>query len=94
MPDAVRGLADRMRQAGELVAGPALFVCRHHVFGVGTFAVDAVLDGERTVAEAARRPEGGMVLVATVSACHGAVNLLRIGAEPSAISPQPSAADG
>ena len=96
MPDAVRGLADRMRRGGEPVAGPALFVCRHHVFGVGTFAVDAVLDGERTVADTARRPEGGLVLVATVSACHGAVNLLRIGREPSAVSDQPSAlmADG
>jgi hypothetical protein len=87
-----------MRQGGEPVAGPALFVCRHHVFGVGTFAVDAVLDGERTVADTARRPEGGSVLVATVSACHGAVNLLRIGAEPEplAVSDQPSAltADG
>lgn len=90
MPDAVRGLAERMRQAGEPVAGPVLFVCRHHVFGVGTFAVEAVLEGERTVAETARRPEGGLVLVATVSACHGAVNLLRIGAEQSAVSSQPS----
>lgn len=79
MPDAVRGLAERMRQGGEPVAGPALFVCRHHVFGVGTFAVDAVLEGERTVADTARRAEGGLVLVATVSACHGAVNLLKIG---------------
>lgn len=79
MPEAVRGLAERMRQGGEAVAGPALFVCRHHVFGVGTFAVEAVLEGERTVADTARRPEGGLVLVATVSACHGAVNLLKIG---------------
>lgn len=90
MPDAVRGLAQRMREQGEPVAGPALFVCRHNVFGVGTFTVDTVLDGERMVAETARRLEGGLVLVATVSACHGAVNLLRIGAEPSAISSQPS----
>lgn len=86
MPDAVRGLADRLREQGEWVAGPALFVCRHHVFGVGTFTVDTVLDGERVVAETARRPQGGLVLVGTVSACHGAVNLLRIGPQPSAIS--------
>lgn len=91
MADAVRGLAERMRQQGEPVAGPALFVCRHSVFGVGTFTVDTVLDGERMVADTARQPEGGLVLVATVSACHGAVNLLRIGAEPSAVSSQPAA---
>jgi hypothetical protein len=81
MPDAVRGLADRMREQGEPVAGPALFICRHHVFGVGTFAADMVLDGERTVADTARRAAGGLVLVATVSGCHGAVNLLKIGRE-------------
>src|SRR2546426_2724748 len=27
----------------------SLFVCRHHVFGVGTFAVDAVLEGDEIV---------------------------------------------
>ena len=91
MPAAVRGLAERMRRQGEPVAGPALFVCRHYVFGVGTFTVDTVLDGERIVAETARRTEGGLVLVATVSACHGAVNVLRIGPEPSAVGSQPSA---
>ena len=79
MPDAVRGLAERMRADGESVLGPALFVCRHHVYGVGTFAVDAVLEGDRIVAEAARQPEGASALIGTVSACHGALNLVRIG---------------
>src|SRR2546425_902351 len=46
MGDAVRGLTERLRAAGEPVHGPALFVCRHHVFGVGSFAVDAVHAGE------------------------------------------------
>jgi hypothetical protein len=79
MSDAVRALADRLRGRGEPVAGPALFVCRHHVYGVGTFAVDAVLDGERIVAEAAEARTSVQVLVGTVSACHGALNMLRIG---------------
>jgi hypothetical protein len=79
MSDAVRALAGRLRAGGELVFGPALFVCRHHVYGVGTFAVDAVLEGERIVAEAARRPEGATALIGTVSSCHGALNLVRIG---------------
>ncbi len=78
MPDAVRALAGRLRARGEPVFGPALFLCRHHVYGVGTFAVDAVLDGERIVAEAARQPEGGTALIGTVSSCHGALNLVRI----------------
>ncbi len=85
MPDAVAALADRVRARGESLAGPALFVCRHHVYGVGTFAVDAVLDGERIVAAAAAAPDTVEVLVGTVSACHGALNVLRIGPQSSAM---------
>src|SRR2546429_1683726 len=57
MGDAVRGLTERLRAAGEPVHGPALFVCRHHVFGVGTFAVDAVLAGDALVRAAGERSE-------------------------------------
>jgi len=77
MPDAVRALAARLRPPA---LGPALFVCRHHVFGVGTFAVDAVLDGDRIVAQAGESGAATQVLVGTVSSCHGALNLLHIGA--------------
>lgn len=80
MSDTLRDLAVRLRATGEPVRGPALFVCQHHVYGVGTFAVDEVLEGERIVAEAAHTPEVALVMVGTVSSCHGAVNLLRIGA--------------
>ena len=84
MSDAVRGLADRMRESGTEVAGPALFVCRHHVFGVGTFAVEAVLDGDAIVAAAGARGEHAAVLVGTISACHGAVNFVDIAADGDA----------
>jgi len=80
MSDAVRGLAQRLRQGGHPVAGPALFVCKHHVFGVGTFAADAVLAGDRLVAEAGASGAPAEVLVGTISSCHGALNLLRLGA--------------
>ena len=79
MPDAVAALGGRLRAAGTPAVGPVLFVCRHHVYGVGTFAVDAVLRGERVVADAVASPGAVQVLVGTVSACHGALNLLRIG---------------
>lgn len=79
MGDAVRDLAERLRRAGQPVAGPALFVCKHHVFGVGTFAVEAVLAGDRLVAEAGASGATAAVLVGTISSCHGAVNLLRLG---------------
>jgi len=79
MGDAVRALVARLQGQGERVFGPALFVCRHHVFGVGTFAVDAVLEGDETVKTAGASGEPAAVLVGTVSSCHGALNLLRIG---------------
>lgn len=79
MGDAVRALADRLRAAGEPVHGPALFVCRHHVFGVGTFAVDAVLAGDALVRDAGADGAPAAVLVGTISSCHGAVNLLQLG---------------
>ncbi|HMA45524.1 MAG TPA: hypothetical protein VKO86_15995 [Gemmatimonadales bacterium] len=83
MPEAVGALAGRLRAGGAAIAGPVLFICRHHVYGVGTFAVDAVLEGERVVAQAAAARETAHVLVGTVSSCHGALNLLRIGASPA-----------
>jgi len=80
MGDAVRALAARLQAAGEPVHGPALFTCRHHVFGVGTFAVQAVLAGDAIVRAAGDTGAPAAVLVGTISSCHGAVNLLRIGA--------------
>jgi hypothetical protein len=79
MSDAIAGLAERLRRGGQPVAGPALFVCRHHVFGVGTFAVDAVVAGDRLVAATGASGAPAAVLIGTVSSCHGAVNLLRLG---------------
>lgn len=79
MGDAVRALADQLRKEGQSVVGPALFVCKHHVFGVGTFAVEAVLAGDRLVAEAGASGAPAGVLVGTISSCHGAVNLLSLG---------------
>jgi hypothetical protein len=80
MADALRALAGRLRGSGEPVFGPVLFVCRHHVFGVGTFAVEAVLEGDAAVQRAGEGHEPAAVLVGTISSCHGAVNLLKIGA--------------
>lgn len=68
------------RHAGRLgVAGPALCVTRHLAFGVGVFGVDEVLAADRLVAAAGAGGGPAGVLVGTVSACHGAVNLLALG---------------
>ena len=85
MDEAVRNWADRVRASGEALHGPALFVCRHHVFGVGTFSVDAVLAGDRLVATAGADPAGARVLIGTISSCHGALNLLEVGPLPAGV---------
>jgi hypothetical protein len=75
-------LADLTRELGRehSTAGPVLFVCRHRVFAVGTFSVSVVCAGDALVARAGEAGAEVDVLVGTVSACHGAVNLLRLGA--------------
>jgi hypothetical protein len=84
MADAVRELAERLRAGGRPVRGPALFVCKHQVFGVGMFAADAVRAGDRLVQEAGSESALAEILVGTISSCHGALNLLRLG-EPSSV---------
>ena len=79
MSTAIEQLVERLDTGGERHVTSALFVCRHHVFGVGTFAVNAVLAGDAVVAAAGARGDDAAVLVGTVSSCHGAVNLITIG---------------
>jgi hypothetical protein len=78
MRDAMEDLTARLDRLSP-TAGPALFVCRHRVFGVGMFDVAAVLQGDRLVAEAGGRAGEVDVVVGTVSGCHGAVSLLHLG---------------
>lgn len=86
MSDSVRELAERLRADGRPVSGPALFVCKHQVFGVGMFAADAVRAGDRLVQEAGADGAPAEILVGTISSCHGALNLLKLGGQPSAVS--------
>jgi hypothetical protein len=79
MSTAIEQLVERLRADGAPRTTSALFVCRHHVFGVGTFAVDAVLEGDAVVAAAGASAEAAAVLVSTISSCHGAMNLINIG---------------
>ena len=83
MSDAMERLTARL-DLSTPTAGPALFVCRHRVFGVGMFDVAAVVDGDRLVAEAGERRGEVDVVVGTVSGCHGAVSLLHLGPSPGA----------
>jgi hypothetical protein len=59
--------------------GPVIFHCTHRAYGVGMFDTREVLAGDAFVATAGSRGEAD-VLVGTVSHCHGAFNVLHIGA--------------
>lgn len=66
--------------------GPALFVTRHRAFGVGMFDVAEVRLARGQLTGAVAR--GAALVVATISACHGAVGMLRVAdIEPA---PDPS----
>lgn len=80
MGDALADLARRLAAAapGVPVLGPACFTCRHRTHGVGTFGGDDFLRADAMLADAAARPVARL-LVGTVSACHGAASLLRLG---------------
>jgi hypothetical protein len=68
-------------------AGPALFTTRHHSFGVGMFGAGEIR-ANRALVEAAGNREGPIdVVVGTVSACHGAISILRFGARKSTATP-------
>lgn len=78
MSETVTALAEQLRSSGRPVRGPALFVCKHQVFGVGMFPAESVRAGDRMVQQAGESDEAE-VLVGTISSCHGALNLLKVG---------------
>jgi len=86
MSDAVRQLVERLTEGGRPVRGPALFVCKHQVFGVGMFSAELVRAGDRLVEAAGSEGAPAEILVGTISSCHGALNLLRLGHLSSVIS--------
>jgi hypothetical protein len=89
MSDSVRELAERLQ------ARLALFICKHQVFGVGMFAASEVIAGDRLIEQVGSSGMAASVLVGTISSCHGALNLLTLGPQPSAIGRQQSTpADG
>lgn len=61
------------------VAGPALFVTRHITDGVGAFTVGEAIAAEGMLQAAGASGPPSALLIGTVSACHGALGLLRLG---------------
>jgi hypothetical protein len=78
MGDALTEYAARLGRLRP-TAGPALFTTRHHTFGVGMFGASEIRASRRLVEEAGNRDVPIDVVIATVSACHGAVSVLRLG---------------
>jgi hypothetical protein len=60
-------------------AGPALFTTRHHAYGVGMFGAGEIRASRGAVLAAGASHPSVDVVVGTISACHGAISLLRIG---------------
>jgi len=60
-------------------APPALFTCRHAVYGVGMFPARAAFAGFDAFIPLAESAAGGDLAIGSISACHGAIALLRVG---------------
>ena len=74
-------LAEYVRRLARVrpTAGPATFTTRHHAFGVGMFHAPEIRASLDTVLAAGRDHQRVDVVVGTISACHGAVSILRLG---------------
>ena len=83
MAEAAEGLTSRLDREARTV-GPVLFECRHVAHGVGAIPLRQVFDGDALLdrTEPAGHPVD--VVVGTVSACHGAINLIHIPPDPDA----------
>ena len=79
LPATVRAHLDERRAAGDPMVGPLIFHCTHRVYGVGMIDVCDVLAADRSV-DAAGTLGPARVLIGTMSHCHGALDLVEIGA--------------
>lgn len=81
MGDAVAAWTEA-RRGERPTAGPALFTCRHMVHGVGMYRARLAFEGFAALsAQMAETPSGADLVVGSVSACHGAVGVLRVNSE-------------
>jgi hypothetical protein len=77
MPKAMEDYVISEHAAGRPIEGPIVFHCTHRAFGVGMIPVVSVVDADHFVVEKANnRP--ARFAVATVSHCHGAINVLAV----------------
>ncbi len=82
MPAAARDVIARAQTGPEPLQGPVIFHCTHRAFGVGMFDTGDVVAADEFVKSVVAQ-SGASVLVGTVSHCHGAFNVLHVGAATS-----------
>ena len=78
--DMAEAATNAVRRNPRKTVGPVLFECRHVAYGVGAIPIDQVLAGADALLDAGAGGGATDLLVATVSGCHGAFNLLQLGA--------------
>lgn len=84
MGDAIAAWAERNG-----IAGTALFTCRHVAFGVGMYPAASAFAARATLRAIGTRADGGDLVIGSVSACHGAMAVLRIGAARARVDSPP-----
>ena len=83
MGDAVQAWSDALGRTLPTAPSPALFTCRHTVYGVGMFPARLAHEGLDSLASVADAAAGGDLVIGSISACHGAVAVLRVGPAPA-----------
>ena len=77
MPKAMEDYVVAERALGRPIEGPLVFHCTHRTYGVGMIPVESAVDADLHVANAAGNAPARFV-IATVSHCHGAINVLSV----------------
>jgi hypothetical protein len=78
MPVTVREFANHDRSHGRVLETPLVFHCSHRAYGVGMIDVQDVIAADAQIAATAAAGAASF-LVGTVSHCHGALRVIRIG---------------
>ncbi len=91
MADTIAEYTDRLGRDRPIL-GPALFITRHRAYGVGMFDLAEVRSARAWMDRALATSGEVDLVVGTISACHGAIGVLRCGdGQLTASGPGPSA---
>lgn len=83
MGESLRSWSESLERLHPTASEPVLLTCRHAVYGVGMYRTRLAFDGLDSLATVADTPAGGDIVIGSISACHGAVAVLRVGPDDS-----------